>query len=96
MSAKPTRAARAKKPTRAKHLGISDAEYARLLEAQDGHCALCDNEPRTRRLHVDHAHTSGKVRGLLCFRCNRSVAYWQTSDWALRLHGYLYRNEDHG
>jgi hypothetical protein len=78
-----------KKPTRAKGLGISDARYAELLEAQDGHCALCPNEPKTRRLHVDHAHATGEVRGLLCFRCNRSVAYWQTSEWALRLFGYL-------
>jgi hypothetical protein len=41
-----------RKPTRAKALGIDDAEYARLLAAQGGHCALCPNTPKTRRL--DH------------------------------------------
>lgn len=78
-----------RKPTRAKALGVSDAEYARMLEAQDGHCALCENEPKSRKLHVDHDHRTGKVRGLLCFRCNRFVPYWATSDWVLRLYGYL-------
>jgi hypothetical protein len=78
-----------RKPTRAKGLGVTDAEYRRLLDAQDGHCALCDNEPRTRRLYVDHDHRTGKVRALLCFRCNKCVWSWQTSEWALRLYGYL-------
>jgi hypothetical protein len=70
-------------------LGFTDADYARLLEAQDGHCALCPNEPKTRKLHVDHDHGTGKVRGLLCHRCNRVVWPWVTSEWALRLFGYL-------
>jgi hypothetical protein len=78
-----------RKPTRAKALGVSDREYARLLEAQDGHCALCPNEPKTRRLHADHDHRTGRVRGLLCYRCNRSIGTWVTSEWALRLFGYL-------
>lgn len=70
-------------------LGFTDADYARLLEAQDGHCALCPNEPKTRKLHVDHVHGTTKVRGLLCHRCNRVVWPWVTSEWALRLFGYL-------
>lgn len=82
-----------RKPTRAKQLGISDEEYAELLEVQDGHCALCMAEPKTRRLHVDHDHRTGAVRGLLCHRCNRVVWPWVTSEWALRLFGYLKANE---
>ena len=41
-----------------------------MLEAQDGRCAICGNKPRKRRLDVDHNHKTGKVRGLLCRRCN--------------------------
>jgi hypothetical protein len=70
-----------RKPTRAKALGVTDAEYARLLEAQGGHCALCPNTPKTRRLHVDHDHATGKVRGLLCHRCNRALPTWVSGDW---------------
>lgn len=48
-------------------------EYAELLAAQDGRCAICMAMPRTRRLAVDHDHKTGEVRGLLCTRCNHKV-----------------------
>ena len=78
-----------KKPTRAKHLGITGEAYSALLQAQGGHCALCPNVPKTRRLHVDHDHATGKVRGLLCHRCNRTLATWVTREWALAVAVYL-------
>jgi Recombination endonuclease VII len=83
-SAKPRR-----KPTRAKQLGVSDNEYARLLEAQGGGCAICGAKPKTRRLHVDHDHKTGKVRGLLCHRCNRALPTWVTIKWLRKAHDYL-------
>jgi hypothetical protein len=70
-------------------LGFTDADYVRLLAAQDGHCALCDATPKTKRFHVDHDHRTNKVRGLLCHRCNRVLWPFVTSDYALRLFGYL-------
>ena len=79
----------ARKPTRARQLGVTDEEYARLLAAQGGHCALCPNTPKTRRLHVDHDHTTGRVRGLLCFRCNKFLPSWVTREWALRVAEYV-------
>jgi hypothetical protein len=84
-----------RKPTRAKALGVTDAEYARLLEAQGGHCALCPNTPKTRRLHVDHDHATGKVRGLLCHRCNRALPTWVSGErdamiLRARRHGWTY------
>lgn len=77
------------KPKRAKQLGVSDDEYARLLAAQGGHCALCLNVPKTRRLHVDHDHATGRVRGLLCYRCNRALPNYVTARWLLRASAYL-------
>lgn len=74
---------------RAKALGVDDAEYARRLAAQGGTCALCPNVPKSRRLHVDHDHKTGRVRALLCFRCNRAIHSWMTPGWALRLSVYL-------
>lgn len=79
----------ARKPTRAKGLGVSDEQYARLLAAQGGHCALCQNGPKTRRLHVDHEHSTGYVRGLLCHRCNRVLPTWVTAGWLGRAAHYL-------
>jgi hypothetical protein len=49
---------------------ISESDYDLLLAAQHGGCAVCGRTGRTRRLHVDHDHSNGLVRGLLCFQCN--------------------------
>jgi hypothetical protein len=52
-------------------------QYDRMFKAQKGVCAICGRPPKTVRLAVDHNHKTGKVRGLLCFRCNfRIVRKW--------------------
>ena len=53
--------------------GLEPGEYDRMLEAQDGRCAICGKQPRTKRLSVDHDHNTGRVRGLLCQPCNRGL-----------------------
>jgi hypothetical protein len=74
---------------RAAQLGVTDAEYDRLLAAQGGGCAICGNPPKTRRLHVDHDHKTGRVRGLLCHRCNRALPDWVTPLWLSYARQYL-------
>lgn len=62
--------------------GITVEDYGRLLTAQDGMCAICGGaDPMTRSgtFHVDHCHTSGRVRGLLCSRCNPALGAFQDS-----------------
>jgi len=50
-----------------------------MLFKQDGCCAICGihhtiiHEKTGKALHVDHCHTTGKVRGLLCFTCNSAI-----------------------
>lgn len=57
---------------------ITASDYFVLSENQGNKCALCD-KPRAhddlKVLHVDHCHTSGKVRGLLCFNCNAMLGH---------------------
>lgn len=53
-----------------KEYGITQAEYEAMVERQKGACAVCRRPPKTGRLHIDHDHDSGKVRGLLCMPCN--------------------------
>ena len=58
---------------RLRKFGIDLMEYRRLLEQQNGKCAICCSEigdAMGNRLYVDHDHISGKVRGLLCSKCN--------------------------
>lgn len=47
-----------------------------MLAAQGGHCAICPATERDEsrgRLHVDHDHATGKVRGLLCMNHNHML-----------------------
>lgn len=66
-------------------------QYDALFAAQGGTCALCPATPKSRRLHIDHDHASGRVRGLLCHRCNRALATWVTVPWLRRAEEYLIR-----
>lgn len=57
--------------------GIGLDDYERMLAEQGGGCAICARTPdeEGRRLHVDHDHETGLVRGLLCGNCNRGIGY---------------------
>lgn len=50
--------------------GITQSDYLRMLNSQDGGCAICGRRAGVRPLHVDHDHSTGQVRGLLCHQCN--------------------------
>lgn len=56
----------------AKRYGLPVDALDAMRSAQGGHCALC---PAVERLEVDHDHATGKVRGLLCRRCNLSLGH---------------------
>lgn len=57
--------------------GITPEHYDEMFERQGGRCAICE-KPKTpkRRLAVDHDHKTGKVRALLCTRCNPAIGYF--------------------
>lgn len=57
--------------------GIDEADYQLLLAAYGGGCWICGREPTARRLHVDHDHKTGRIRGLLCWRCNRGLQHFR-------------------
>lgn len=58
---------------------IGNAEYERMFVAQNGLCAICGkveskmHGEKRRDLSVDHCHTTGRIRGLLCHSCNRGI-----------------------
>jgi hypothetical protein len=54
---------------RFKKYGITAAEYNRMLDAQGGVCLICKRSC-SNRLALDHYHATGRVRGLLCVKCN--------------------------
>ena len=55
--------------------GLSVKEYDELYAEAEGKCQCCGIKEKelNKRLAVDHCHSSGKVRGLLCGKCNRGL-----------------------
>jgi hypothetical protein len=64
-----------------KKYNISIEDYEEKLDKQNGVCAICEcaeeaktqDNKRIRMLAVDHNHTTGQVRGLLCTKCNTAL-----------------------
>lgn len=57
-----------------KKFGLTKEEYQAKEQAQNYVCAICSNKC-SRALAVDHDHSTGKIRGLLCSGCNRGIGY---------------------
>lgn len=66
--------------------GISIQDYNRMFTEQNGCCAICKRHQTefNKKLHVDHNHETGKVRGLLCHNCNLSLGRFQDSPEVLK------------
>ena len=62
--------------------GITLADYDKILEAQNGLCAICTRPQgsEVRRMAVDHNHQTGQVRALLCTACNLLVGWAEHPD----------------
>lgn len=64
---------------RERRFGISAHEYNEMIASQNNRCAICGEMEtatrlgKVRALSVDHNHTTGKVRGLLCSDCNTGI-----------------------
>jgi len=76
--------------------GLTSATYDALLEKQKGVCAICkkpeeaERKGRVFNLAVDHNHRTGKIRGLLCCRCNRLLGRIENNpDWLAQALEYL-------
>jgi hypothetical protein len=57
----------------------SDDYYQRVIAEQNGLCAICGvaEVEHGRRFNIDHDHSTGKYRGLLCIRCNIGIGYFK-------------------
>lgn len=69
--------------------GISLEEYYDLCETQGNRCFICQRTPqeadkRHGRLHVDHDHATGAIRGLLCAPCNRALGLLSEDTQSMR------------
>lgn len=62
--------------------GLTAEQYKGMYDAQGGKCAIC--KKKSNKLFVDHNHKSGKVRALLCHRCNTGIGYFSDNPETLR------------
>ena len=90
-STKRERARYANDPDRAYHnrlqrvFGLTLTEYDERLYRQGGVCLICQTTCVTgKRLAVDHDHDTGRVRGLLCTRCNQGIGLFLDNPLLLR------------
>lgn len=69
--ANPNAVNRYNRTSKLNRLGITEKDCSDLFEKQDFKCAVdgCRNEPG----HIDHDHKTGKIRGILCRRCNTAI-----------------------
>jgi hypothetical protein len=68
---------------------MSLISWKQLYHQQNGVCALCFGlNTKGKRLCVDHDHDTGKIRGLLCTRCNITLGKHETK-WFVRAIAYL-------
>lgn len=74
-----------------KTYGITLLQYQDMFEEQDGKCAICLRRSLKKNLAVDHNHKTGKIRGLLCGRCNHKLlgAAFESADILRRAAAYL-------
>ena len=58
--------------------GISIEQYNEMYTIQNGCCAICNEhqDSFSKALAVDHCHTTGKIRGLLCSKCNVGIGHF--------------------
>lgn len=79
---------------------LTDEQFQKMLSDQQGRCLICQqlpegNDPRMQKLHVDHCHVTGKVRGLLCSPCNKGLGHFKDNRTLLAA-AIQYLSDNHG
>lgn len=65
-----------------KNYGMTIADYDRMADEQGHGCAICHQPPsgKHKYFHIDHCHTTGKVRALLCSSCNTALGSFKDDE----------------
>ena len=74
--------------------GLTLEEVASRLAAQGGACAICSGALTflSPQMHVDHCHTTNVFRGVLCHKCNVSLAPLENMEFRKSAEAYLLRS----
>ncbi len=69
--------------------GITFEQHEQMHIDQKGRCKICEKVVIYNKIHTDHDHKTGKVRGLLCCRCNHLLAGFDDAEFYGRAIEYL-------
>ncbi len=59
--------------------GLTENDVSQMLEQQQNQCAICLISFDDANMHIDHCHSTGKVRALLCNKCNQAIGLFEES-----------------
>jgi hypothetical protein len=87
-----------------KKYNLSQEQWENIYNKQNGKCFICQRteqqikKTKSRYLAVDHDHKTGKIRGLLCTYCNRTLTqfFQETPEIIMRVYAYLTKEEHYG
>ena len=74
-----------------KYYGMGFREYKKMSIEQKHRCKICKKKEKAvlngkvKRLGVDHCHKTGRIRGLLCGRCNIGISMFKEDPKVLKL-----------
>jgi len=80
-----------KERARVKQYGLTLEAYEQMYKIQNGQCSIC-SQPK-KILSVDHDHSTGRVRGLLCKSCNHGLGFFY-DNIALLMKAKLYLEKE--
>ena len=67
--------------------GTTQDEVEKMVAAQNNRCLICNTEGEgqgMQRLCIDHDHNTGKIRGMLCRKCNAGLGYFRDNPTLIR------------
>ncbi len=72
-----------------KKYGLTAEQHKELYLKQDGRCKICEKLVEYEKLHTDHDHATGIIRGLLCSRCNQGMSYFDDDNFMEKATDYV-------
>jgi len=79
-----------------KNFNLEKETFLQMLKDQNYVCKICnkpENRKKTSSLSVDHNHSTGKIRGLLCDLCNKGLGHFK-DDINLLNNAIIYLNNN--
>ena len=70
-------------------INITVEQYNKIFKKQKSACKICNVKVKLKALNVDHNHNTGKIRGLLCDKCNKGLGIFN-DDFTLIYVAYKY------